>query len=88
MTLSTATPIVKPVDGLCNLSCSYCYTSKIKNSKKCMPAETLKKVIDYFFRDQNDIEFIWHGGEPLLAGLNFYQKIVKFQYKWTQEGKK
>jgi len=48
----------------------------------------LKAVIDFFCRDQDDIEFIWHGGEPLLTGLDFYRKAVEFQYAWRQQGKK
>jgi uncharacterized protein len=26
-----------------------------------------------------EIYFIWHGGEPLLAGINFYQRVVSVQ---------
>jgi len=53
-----------------------------------MRPETLKAAIDFFCRDQNDIEFIWHGGEPLLAGLDFYRKAVEFQHAWEQKGRK
>jgi len=53
-----------------------------------MSPETLKAVIDFFCRDQNDIEFIWHGGEPLLAGLDFYRKAVEFQGDWKRKGKR
>lgn len=75
---------------MCNLSCLYCYTSRLKksDSRNCMREETLKATIDFFCRDQDDIEFIWHGGEPLLAGLEFYCKVVKFQDVWRQQGKK
>lgn len=84
------TPIVKPVNGLCNLSCSYCYTSGLKEcvAKNRMRPEILKATIDFFCRDQNDVEFIWHGGEPLLAGLEFYRKAIEFQKIWEQQGKR
>ncbi len=87
---SISVPIVKPVNGLCNLSCSYCYTSGLNEcaTKSRMRPEILKIVIDFFCRDQDDIEFIWHGGEPLLAGLDFYRKVVEIQYVWKQQGKK
>ncbi len=87
---SVSTPIVKPVNGLCNLSCSYCYASGLKECavKSRMRSEILKAMIDFFCRDQDDIEFIWHGGEPLLAGLDFYRRAVEFQDVWKQQGKK
>ena len=84
---SVSTPIVKPVDGLCNLSCSYCYTRGLKYKYRMRP-ETLKATIDFFCRDQDDIEFIWHGGEPLLAGIDFYRKAVELQIPWKQQGKR
>lgn len=45
-------------------------------------------MIDFFCCDQDDIEFIWHGGEPLLAELKFYHEVVEFQRRWKQQGKK
>jgi uncharacterized protein len=53
-----------------------------------MRPEILKAVIDFFCSDQDDIEFIWHGGEPLLAGLKFYREAVEIQRAWRQQGKK
>ena len=87
---SVSTPIVKPVNGLCNLSCSYCYASGLKEcvAENHMRVETLKSVIDFFCCEQDYIEFIWHGGEPLLIGLDFYRKAVEFQRYWKQKGKK
>ncbi len=87
---SVTTPIIKPVNGACNLSCSYCYTFGLKEYvvRNRMRPETLKAVIDFFCSDQDDIEFIWHGGEPLLAGLEFYREAVEIQRAWRQQGKK
>lgn len=56
-----STPIVKPVNGLCNISYSYCYAIRLKEHaviRNRMRPEILKAVIDFFCRDQNDIEFI------------------------------
>lgn len=29
------------------------------------------------------ISFIWHGGEPLMQGLNFYRKAIELQQKYS-----
>lgn len=85
MGLPISTPIIKPVGGLCNLTCSYCYTPK-QAGLKCMSEETLRDAVDFFCHDQKYVEFIWHGGEPLLAQIDFYRKAVECQQKWVSTG--
>ena len=85
-----STPIIKPVDGTCNLSCSYCYSSRLKASASPgarMSLATLARLVDFFCSDQSAVEFIWHGGEPLLAGLGFYREAVACQQRWIDQGK-
>ena len=53
-----------------------------------MQPEILKATIDFFCRDQDSVEFIWHGGEPLLAGLDFYRRAIEFQHQWVRQGKR
>jgi sulfatase maturation enzyme AslB (radical SAM superfamily) len=31
------------------------------------------------------LHFYWHGGEPLLAGLGFYEKVVTVQEQTAQQ---
>lgn len=87
---SATVPIIKPVNGLCNLACSYCYAAGLRefDIENRMKPEVLKATIDFFCKDQENIEFIWHGGEPLLAGLDFYREVGALQQKWKQKGKK
>lgn len=35
----------------------------------------------------NVINFSWHGGEPLLAGIDFYRKVLKIQSSYKPAGK-
>lgn len=77
-----STFIVKPVGSSCNLSCSYCYFQKKdkKGSFEKMNKENLKIFFNLFCEKKvNNI--IWHGGEPLLAGIDFYKQVVKIQSK-------
>ena len=41
----------------------------------------VKQYIDA--NDVSEITFNWHGGEPLLAGLDFYRKAIKLQQKYA-----
>jgi uncharacterized protein len=84
----------KPVGAECNLRCSYCYylgkkeLYKGKNSPLMDEAVLEKYVIQHIqATTDNIINFSWHGGEPLLAGIEFYKKAVAFQKKFKPEGK-
>jgi uncharacterized protein len=36
---------------------------------------------------QDIINFSWHGGEPLLAGIDFFRKVLRLQFLHKPEGK-
>ena len=38
-------------------------------------SNTIKKALDY----ADYVEFVWHGGEPLLMGIHFYEEVVELQ---------
>jgi len=74
---------IKPVSTICNLQCAYCYNaSPIKYRKKlgCMSIDNLKSIF-YSLQGINNktIRLIWHGGEPMLAGLEFYELVVQLE---------
>jgi uncharacterized protein len=85
--------MVKPVGAACNLSCSYCYylDKAYYYGKKLnvMSAGILEKYIQQYIEANKipEITFVWHGGEPLLAGIDFYKKAVSLQRKYAA-GKK
>jgi uncharacterized protein len=86
---------VKPAGALCNLSCSYCYYLKKKSlysgSKDPMMPESLleKYVIQHISAStDNLIFFSWHGGEPMIAGVDFYKTAVRLQKKHLPSGKR
>ncbi len=80
---------VKPAGAECNLSCSYCYYLIKKdlyhpNAPILMSDEILETYIKQHIEATTDdiINFSWHGGEPLLAGIEFFRKIVEYQRKF------
>lgn len=84
--------MVKPVGSMCNLRCNYCYylDKELQVGKpKIMSEELLEKYIKDYINgtDSDSVIFCWHGGEPLLAGKEFYRKAISFQKKYCK-GKK
>lgn len=76
---------VKPVSAACNLACHYCYYNDkhFADSPFRMGDELLET---YFIQHMHastgpDIFFSWHGGEPTLAGLSYFEHIVRLQKK-------
>lgn len=78
----------KPAGPICNLSCRYCY---YLDKKRLYPEKEYFNMSDEILEtyiiqhieasDGNFINFSWHGGEPLLAGIDFFKKVLKFQQK-------
>jgi len=78
-------PVLKVVDKGCNLDCNYCFYNKQNREKKIMSLEVLEIVIkEVCEHNKGDIIFIWHGGEPLLAGLEFYEKVIVLQQRFKK----
>lgn len=81
--------MIKPVGSTCNLDCHYCYyldKANLYGSKQPVMNDTLLECYIQQYIEANDIPqvmFIWHGGEPLLAGLEFYQKALRLQQKYA-----
>jgi len=75
--------IIKVV-STCNLACRYCDADIYSNRRLSLDtiSQIIKKALDYADR----VKFIWHGGEPLLMGIQFYEKVVKLQKTYKREG--
>ena len=78
----------KPVGSRCNIDCAYCYylhkqTLLAEKSAAPMSGRILEEFIRQFIagQDTDTVEFSWHGGEPTMLGLEFFQKIVELQQK-------
>lgn len=59
----------------CPANCSYCWSSD--KGSPIMSIETIKEVVEWLkdFRD-DPVTFTFHGGEPLLAGADFYREAL------------
>ena len=76
--------MLKPVGSRCNLACRYCYYLD-----KARHEEMSDELLDEFIRQyleaqtQPEVLFTWHGGEPLLRPISFYQKAMQMQQRYA-----
>lgn len=82
--------MLKPVGAACNLACNYCYYLEKSNLYKHQPKRQMsEELLERFVKDyieaqtMNEVVFTWHGGEPILRPLSFYQKAVELQKKYA-----
>ncbi|MBQ3882257.1 MAG: anaerobic sulfatase-maturation protein [Bacteroidales bacterium] len=79
----------KPAGSLCNLDCHYCYyldKAEIYGGREPrMTEDMLEDVIREYIaaNDVPEVTFNWHGGEPLILGLDFYRKAVELERKYA-----
>ena len=81
-------PIIKVVGNSCNLACDYCfYSGKEKPPLRVISAELIESFIAQFMEIfSGHTRFVWHGGEPLLAGIPFFEKVVSYENKYLKSG--
>ena len=83
--------MAKPVGPICNMDCDYCYyleKSEIYKGRKGfkMTDDLLERFTDEYINCQTSpfVLFTWHGGEPLLRGIDFYRKALRLQKQYGQ----
>lgn len=85
--------MLKPAGSLCNLNCKYCYyldKADIYGGREPVMSEAMLETLVREYIAANDVPevtFNWHGGEPLILGMDFYRKAVALEEKYA-DGKK
>lgn len=87
--------LIKPASSRCNMRCRYCFYHDIAQHREhadmgILQEDTMKMVIrrgiDYA---DHLASFTFQGGEPTVAGLSFFQRVVEEQERQLREsGKK
>lgn len=78
--------LIKPASSLCNLRCSYCFYHDVSSrravaSHGAMCLETMQALIDQAFHAVDPdgvLTFAFQGGEPTLAGLDFFRAFTSY----------
>lgn len=82
--------MAKPTSHICNIACDYCFylqkgETTLSNCSNLMTEKTLEAYIKNYIEQtpSNTVEFTWQGGEPTLAGLEFFKKVIELQNQYS-----
>lgn len=83
--------LIKPSSSLCNLRCKYCFyhdeaSKRMTKSYGIMDTATLENIVRQAFdASPSEITFAFQGGEPTLAGIDYYRKLFNFCDKYNKK---
>ncbi len=78
--------MLKPAGASCNLACKYCYY--LEKADLYTKGFLGEKLLEHFTKEYIEMQtmpqvlFTWHGGEPLLLPISYYEKALDFQRKY------
>lgn len=84
--------LIKPASGLCNMRCRYCFYNDETDHREVASygimkdevAEALvRRVFEYA---DGQVTFAFQGGEPTLAGLDYYRSFTSYVKKYNTGG--
>lgn len=74
--------LIKPASGLCDMRCRYCFYEDVSDNRTqksygLMAPETAEILVRRLFeRPRKHVSIAFQGGEPTLAGIEFYQRFT------------
>lgn len=85
--------MIKPASGRCNLRCKYCFYHDLTKNREIadygiMDIDTAKRIIDSAvdFAKGDNIYFTFQGGEPLLAGKEYFLRFFEHAKQKNKDG--
>lgn len=85
--MKSVTFLIKPVSSLCNLCCTYCFYHDVAKHRETasmgiMSIDTSSAIIQKAceaVENHGIIQFTFQGGEPTLAGLDFFDAWIQLE---------
>ena len=88
----SASFLIKPASGRCNLACRYCfYRDEVENRSVAdygiMTGETTEILVDRIFElGSQSYSIGFQGGEPTLAGLDYFRRFAALMKEKNTKG--
>lgn len=85
--------MIKPASSLCNMRCKYCFYHDLANIREVKSYGIMQYdlIDDFLFRiheelsDYDGLNIAFQGGEPTIAGLEWFKHLIKQIGKWTKK---
>ena len=82
--------MIKPASSACNLRCKYCFYADVADRRDTrsfgvMPMERMHRMLQNLqpqFAPGDRINFAFQGGEPTLAGLQWFREFTDITDRW------
>ncbi|MBQ3105435.1 MAG: anaerobic sulfatase maturase [Lachnospiraceae bacterium] len=80
--------LIKPASSACNMNCDYCFYRDVANHRTegfrgMISSRILEQAVSSLMEyAEGSIHFLFQGGEPTLAGLDFYRQTTALQKKY------
>lgn len=82
--MASLSMLIKPASSLCNYRCEYCFYADVSNHREVkstgiMTLETTENLIKKATENPRveEITFAFQGGEPTLAGIDYFKTFVQ-----------
>lgn len=87
--LPPVTIMVKPVSGLCDMRCTYCFYADEMSHRfvplyKKMSEQTQENMVRrVLLYAEGQLTIAFQGGEPTLAGVEYYRRLLKLEERYN-----
>lgn len=87
--LPAANILIKPASSACNMACRYCFYRDVAEHrhvgfKGMLSTDNLEVLVrNALGSTQFYCGFAFQGGEPMLAGLDFYKRLIELQRQYN-----
>ena len=84
MSIKTINIILKATEN-CDLRCKYCYNADSSHTNALLPLADLQRLFELCAKEYDAVSIVWHGGEPLLCGMDYMQNAMDIQHHILSE---
>ena len=85
------TVMIKPASSACNMRCTYCFYADVSAHRQdatygVMSETTLQNLVRRAFAyAEGQVSFLFQGGEPTLAGKDFFRRFLALERQYNTQ---